>query len=334
MQNLEINKYKITKLTEDYYKSFEEVYLDFKNRSKEDYKFELEPLEYFDFLDCISKNLMDCLILLEDEKTTAFLISTTMISESIEINIIHCLGNENVIEKQRALISEFIEINKHLLKTKICTYPMLGEIQSNFAQEITHFNFKLTGTAVVRFQFFENNSLLIFKNIKPVLLPDEKYKIVSWKDGKFLLDAFSVMYDAFHDSYDALFDYRFKTKTGIKDVINKITSGIYGNFLEEYTKVLLYNNKPVGFCFCNITGGKIGNIPLIGICKEHFGKNLGKILLYNTISDIITGIAQEKINLTEINATVDTDNHPAVRMYRYIGFKEDYCYPQAYTTLD
>ena len=32
----------------------------------------------------------------------------------------------------------------------------------------------------------------------------------------------------------------------------------------------------------------------------------------------------------EINVTTETNNYKALKMYRRVGFKEDYCYPQAY----
>ena len=37
--------------------------------------------------------------------------------------------------------------------------------------------------------------------------------------------------------------------------------------------------------------------------------------------------------LTEVNASTETDNYPALKMYRRLGFKEDYYYPQAYRPI-
>ena len=42
----------------------------------------------------------------------------------------------------------------------------------------------------------------------------------------------------------------------------------------------------------------------------------------NTIND---ACIEEKDNVT-----TETNNYKALKMYRKIGFKEDYCYPQAY----
>ena len=34
--------------------------------------------------------------------------------------------------------------------------------------------------------------------------------------------------------------------------------------------------------------------------------------------------------LYEVNVTTETNNYKALKMYRKTGFREDYCYPQAY----
>ena len=34
--------------------------------------------------------------------------------------------------------------------------------------------------------------------------------------------------------------------------------------------------------------------------------------------------------ITEVNTTTETNNFQALKMYRHLGFKEDYNYPQSY----
>ena len=58
--------YEVQFLTEQYFKIFKGVYEDFKLKSKSDFKFELEPLDYIDFIGAFEKKLINCLILLED----------------------------------------------------------------------------------------------------------------------------------------------------------------------------------------------------------------------------------------------------------------------------
>ena len=113
------NKYKTRQLLGDDYKLFENLYNDFITRAKDEYKFELDPLNYKDFIDSIEKNLIECLVLYENDMPAAFLIYTTMISEAIELNIIHSMNMENFVERSSYLIKRFLELTKIARKTKI-----------------------------------------------------------------------------------------------------------------------------------------------------------------------------------------------------------------------
>lgn len=324
----ETSNYKVQKYTDDIKNIFKGVYNDFILKAYDEYKFELEPLSYEDFTLSVNEGLIDCLVLLEDDIPTAFMVYTTEISESIELNMIHCIGSENLNYKRRLLMDKFVELNASVLKEKVVTYPMLGK-QADFAQEITHYGFRLVGLAVERFQFGNPKSVALFKNFKPMNLP-KNYQIIQW-DNKYYNDIVKIINKAFTDTSDAMFDPRFTSIKGSEDILNKITTNVYGTFLPECCSVLLHNDKPVGICLTNITAGKIANIPLIGITKEHCGKGFGKELLYNSLKALID---KHLSHLSEVNASTETDNYPALKMYRKIGFKEDYYYPQAYKPID
>ena len=225
-------------------------------------------------------------------------------------------------------MEKFLELNKDILKEKIVTYPMLGT-QEEFTPEITNFGFKLVGLSVERFYFENNTSRDIFKNYKPLPLP-EGYKITGW-ESKYKEDMVDVINTAFAKTSDALFDPRFLTKEGSQDILEKITNNIYGKFLPDCTSVLLYKDKPVGICFTNITAGRIANIPLIGMGKEHCSKGLGLSLLHSSMKKLLSYYGN---TLSEVNASTETDNYPALKMYRRLGFKEDYYYPQAYKPVE
>lgn len=316
--------YKIQEYSNEYNKVFRGVYDDFKSHSLSDYKFELDPLDYDDFIDCVERGLIKCIILLEDEIPTAFMVYTTEISEAIELNLIHCLGDENTNMKRKLLLEKFLQMENELLKTKVVTYPMLGT-QEGFVTDIANYDFKMVGVAVVRFNFNNSGSLDLFKNYTPSFLPPE-YKITGWKD-EYFEDAARIVNSSFKDTSDAQFDPRFTTVEGAKDIVEKITSEVYGAFLPECTTVLLHNEKPVGVCFTNITAGKIANIPIIGIEHSHCYKGLGEVLLYTAIKNLMK---VDSMSLEEVNASTETDNYPAVKMYRRLGFREDYYYPQAF----
>ena len=58
-------------LEEKDYKSFATVYNDFRNRAVLEYKFELEPLCYKDFIDALEKELINCIVLFENTRLGA-----------------------------------------------------------------------------------------------------------------------------------------------------------------------------------------------------------------------------------------------------------------------
>ena len=57
------NNYKVELLEQDSYKIFKGVYNDCKAKAVEEYKFELPPLEYEEFIDAIEKQYMKCIVL-------------------------------------------------------------------------------------------------------------------------------------------------------------------------------------------------------------------------------------------------------------------------------
>lgn len=322
--------YTVEEYNDEHYKFFSGVYNDFRQNAFSDYKFELEPLEYEDFIKYVKEELIQCIVLLEDNIPTAFLAYTTVISESLELNIIHCVGDENANHKRRLLLEKFLDLNAGMMRKKVVTYPMLGK-QSDFVREITHYGFKLVGHSVVRFSLSNVGSIKILKSM--TLPPLESpYSLTDWSQTYFD-KAVDVIHHAFKDMTDAFFDTRFKSINGTVDIIEKITSGTYGEFLPAETKVLLYKDRPIGFCFANLTSSKIGNIPLVTVEKKYRGKGFSKLLLKNCVENVVSSAINQGWSLLEVNASVDTDNYQAIKMYRAIGFKEDYTYPQAYRPI-
>ncbi len=322
------NTFQAQTLTKDLYKIFAGVYSDFRAVALDNYKFELEPLSYEDFINSVEKNLIKCIVLLENSIPTAFLAYTTVISEAVELNVIHCLGDEDLSEKRKVLLEKFLEDTQEERKEKIVCYPMIGK-QGDFVAEISHYGFKFIGLAVLRFSFENPSCESVLKSAILASMPDG-YEIVSWQN-EFFEDAVSIVHKAFENTSDALFDPRFKTPEGTRDIIGKIINGVYGEFLPEAVSVLLCNGIPVGFCFINITAGKIANVPIFAIAPEHQGKGFSKHLLKKSIQTLLDWNKSGKREFTEINTTTETDNYQALKMYRHVGFKEDYAYPQAYT---
>lgn len=322
-----ITIYKTDTYKEEYKKLFSGIYNDFRNSASTEYNFELQPLSYEKFTQSIEKGLLNCLILFEDGIPTGFLVYTTLISESLELNIIHCIGNENINEKRKLLLSEFIEINKPIMREKTVTYPMLGK-QNSFAEEIKEFGFQTVNTAVTVFNLSDVKAINKLKMSEFPMLPKE-YTVTNWKNHYFK-DVADIICQSFSESSDRLFDNRFATVKGCRDITEKITKDIYGKFLPEITKVLLYKKRPVGICFVNLTNEKIANIPLVAVLKQHRNHRFGKIMLKSAVSDLIMTETVNGPSLQEINASCDADNMSATDMYDSTGFSVKYTYAQAY----
>lgn len=313
-------------LSEDDFSGFEPLYNDFKVRAITNYGFELEPLNFEDFIESIKKNLISCIVLYEDGIQTAFLIYTTMISEAIELNIIHTFGMEDMMTRAKKLCDKFMELTKQERKHKVVCYPMLGE-QRKLLGEVARFGFKFIGITVLRFKMNGTNSREIlnitkFRDIPPC------YNVIPW-DKKYMNQAVQIVNEAFKTSADALFDPRFKSLDGVFDILNKITKNIYADFMPEATSILMCDNYPVGFCFMNKTND-IANIPIVAIKKDHQGKGLSKLMLKHSLDVIINNIEQGTSDISEVNTCTETNNFQALKLYRNIGFKEDYNYPQSY----
>ncbi len=325
MANLTL--YKVEPYKQEYFKIFSGLYNDFKNSALTDYNFELMPLDYESFINSIEKGLLNCLILFEDNIPTGFLVYTTVISEALELNIIHCLGSENLNTKRRALLEKFVELNKHIMREKVVTYPLLGK-QGTFAEEILNFGFKIINTSVLALDLTDKELL---SRVQQVNLPSigNEYTLSNWKTTYFK-DAAELIHQAFKDSSDALFDNRFMSFNGCRDILEKITENIYGDFLPGITKVLIHKKRPIGVCFANLTNNSIANIPIVAVLKKYRNKGFGKILLKNTVENLITSANAGNWNIKELNVSCDEDSLPSIQMYKSVGFNVKYTYPQAY----
>lgn len=317
-----------TKLLEaEDYKGFAKVYEDFRNRAELEYNFELEPLDFDGFIDAVRKELINCIILKENDEICAFLVFTTAISEAIELNIIHSFEMENFSVRSKYLMEEFLRQTKVERYDKIVCYPMLGA-QKTIIGDIARFGFKFVGIAVLRFMMSGTNSREILKLTELTEL-NPCYSVVKWSDDYFD-KAVEIVCEAFSTSADALFDPRFKSLEGTRDIIDKIVNNVYAEFLPEATSVLLCSGVPVGFCFVNLTGGQIANVPIAAIKKEHQGRGLSKHMLKASVEQLIEWVDDGEKPILEVNTTTETNNFQALKMYRHLGFKEDYNYPQSY----
>lgn len=322
-----MQEYIVESLTKEKSILFKGVYSDFMAKAESEYKFELPPLPFEEFVDAVEEGYIQCLVLYENDFPTAFLVYTTAISESIELNMIHCLGDQDLIEKRRLLLDDFLQRTTDIRRNSVVCYPMMGS-QGEFTGDIAHYGFKFVGLAVLRFLMDDEQSNLVYEKSELSHM-GYQMRIAPWED-KYRKDAVKIIHQNFKETSDALFDTRFKSMQGTEDIIDKIVDSIYGDFLPAATSVLLHLEKPVGFAFTNVTGGKIANIPLVAINKEYRGKGYSEHLLKRSVGIIRDWAKSGTRPFTEVNVTTETDNYGALKMYRNVGFREDYSYTQAY----
>lgn len=319
--------YETVVLEEKHFRVFQGVYNDFRSRARSDYKFEIDPLLYEDFIDSYKKNLISCIVLLEDSIPTGFLAYTTIPEGTVELFVVHCLGSENLEEKRRALFEKFLEITKSIRKHSLVSYAMLG-VQESFQPVVAQYGFNFIDTGVVVFDI-NNKQLVKELSLFNFLELPIGYKLTPYRDIYFE-DLALAIHNAFKNSSDVNFDKRFLSLDGCLDITNKITNSVYGRFLPQASKILLYENKLVGFCLANVTGDGVANLPLIGIVEEHRGQRLSEPLIKAAVCDVIKLHQGGIIELHELNASLDLNLPSALRMYETAGFSESYRYFQAY----
>ena len=320
-----ITVYQFDNFSEKYIGVFAGVYNDFRQKAVSDYNFELEPLVYEDFVKSVNEGLIKCIILFEQDVPTGFLTYTTVISYSLELNIIHVLGDDNSMQKRCLLLQKFLEENAELLPQKVVTYAVLGK-QDEITDELPKFGFTIVNQSVMKFDFQNAGSTL---SQTPLPRLKNGFRLTTWND-RYFSQIVDIIHNSFKTSNDARFDPRFLSVNGCQDIIFKIVGGIYGEFLKDETKILLYKEKPVGICFANLTNSSIANVPLVAVKENLRGKALGIYLLKSVVADVWNSVLNGKRVLSELNATCDSSYAPAYKMYQAVGFNEEYSYKQAF----
>ncbi len=104
--------------------------------------------------------------------------------------------------------------------------------------------------------------------------------------------------------------------TEMKSLINSWMK-VKDIFHHNSSIVILDNGKIIGFNGMEIQGDSI-EIGPIGIIPSHRGKNLGELLVLESIKRL------GKDSRERITLSVDTRNIPAIRLYRNLGFKPQF----------
>lgn len=319
--------YRTEFITDANIEQIKEIYESFRLKATKDYRYEIEPLDFYSFKESVAKGNLNVLGLFEDSYPAGILIYVFEPHKAIELNIIHVPDRKDLNKKRLALAGALLDHLKDRTDWKVISYPLLG-FQETFTRDIALLKFQLTGQAMVRFDFSDAVSYKVLQKADVGNLP-EGYTIEQW-DDKYFDEAVDVINLGFKNSKDVNFDPRFLTPEGCKDVIGKITDNVFGHFMPEETRVIVKDGELQGVCFVNMVTPVKANIPLISVRKNIRNKGLGKFILKSAVVGIIKALSEQRIAVAEVNAAVETDNYPALKMYRKIGFREEYTYPHAY----
>jgi len=314
-------------LTKDNIDNIKDVYESFRLKATKDYKYEIEPLDFYSFKEFVIDGRLNGIALYENKSPQGLLIFAVEQHKAIELNIIHIMDKKDLNKKRLLLAGKLIEHLKDRTDWKVISYPLLG-FQDTFTRDIALLKFGLIGQAMVRFDFTDHVAYKVIQKSDIGQLP-EGYSIVQW-DDKYLDMAVDVIHSGFKTSKDVNFDPRFSTFEGCKEVVTKVVDNIFGHFLPQETRVILKDDVVEGVCFVNMVTAAKANVPLISVKKGIRNKGLGKLLLKSAVVGLIKALSEQRIAVSEVNAAVETDNYPALKMYRKIGFREDFTYTHAY----
>ncbi len=326
MANIRI--YNVENVTTSHKNVMFNIYQDFFNKSESDYAFESEPVDFYKFFECIESRLLKSIVLLESGQPIAFLIYTMMANYCVEINLIHMFNFDDYQNKVELLINKLLKNLKEDRIKKTISFPLIG-IQEKYFESLIKINFESVENSIYVFPFNEENQDKINKasHYEPEL--NDGFKIEAWNNDYFS-QVVKLLNVCFSVEKDALYDSRYKTEAGTRDILNKIIDSEYGIFLPNQCSILLDNEKVIGVCLANLTTFQIANIPQVAVLPQYRGNKYGTMLVKNTLSKIAKAHIYRVLNLKELNVTSIANHNCALNMYIENGFELATTYNQLY----
>lgn len=326
MANIRI--YNVENVTTSHKNVMFNIYQDFFNKSKVDYAFESEPVDFYKFFECIESRLLKSIVLLESGQPIAFLIYTMMANYCVEINLIHMFNFDDCQNKIELLVNKLLKNLKEDRIKKTISYPLIG-LQKEYFEVFRALNFESIENSIYVYPFNEENEDKIHKasHYEPQL--KEGFRIDVWNNDYFS-QVVKILNVCFSVEKDALYDSRYKTEVGTRDILNKIIDSEYGIFLPNQCSILLDNEKVIGVCLANLTTYEIANIPQVAILPQYRGNKYGTMLVKNTLSKIAKAHIHRVLNLKELNVTSIANHNCALDMYIENGFELACTYNQLY----
>ncbi|WP_373533317.1 GNAT family N-acetyltransferase [Vampirovibrio sp.] len=323
---------KAHRITRDNLEALRGIYGRFCEKAVPEYQWAREPVGFEDLGLAIAERVLFG-YWVEDTAVTepiALMLYRQEAHRALEINVIHVEIDDLKTVLDR-LMRMFIEDNRERPGWEVVSYAMLGR-QAALIRTITWYGFKPVGQAVLNMDLTDAISIQIFQQ-QQFALPGAEYTLDCWQP-QYAGAVAECIHAAFEKATDGLWDPRFKSLTGTRQVVGLITADGMGQFLPACTSILLKNNQPVGFCFLIEDSLMQAHIPLIGLHPDEKRQNLGNALLKDCLSRTIAEMVAGHNSILKVNATTDTDNIRAIKMYRRMGFKEIDNYPHVYLTRE
>jgi len=308
------------------------LYQRFSERARPDYHWSYDPVDFGQFQKAVSAKILQG-YWVEDTASSGpvgLMLYRHEEHRALEVNVIY-----SELEDKKTILDRLMRLFIQDIREEpgwdVVSYAMLGQ-QEHFIRTICWYGFKPVGQAILNLDFMDSISLQILKQ-QQLSPPGPEYAIEPWQPQHAGEVAQSI-FEAFSDATDALWDPRFRTLNGARKVVGLLTNDLMGKFLPSCTMLALKDGIPVGFCFLVQDDVTSGNIPLIGVRPSEAGKGLGNLLLQAAINQCIDDMLAGKNTILKISTTMDTDNIPAIKMYRRMGFREEYNYPHVYLTRE
>lgn len=306
-----------------HYEMMFDLYEDFLKKAEKDYLFYVDPINLEKVFECIRERILRGILLFENDELKAFLIYSTITSSSVDINIVHMIDNENSQERLNRLIDELFYQLKDAKIKKTITFPLLG-VQKQHLETLKQQNFKIVENVIMAISKSE------FQKFKPCKFElTEDLSLATWEN--FYFDNCSILlHKCFRNQRDALYELRYRTIMGTRDLLKKVIENEYGYFLSKVSTLLLQNNKVMGLCLANLATSKIANISHVALDENLRGRKLGEMLVNETLRKLINPNLSGNVDLDEINVTTNYDNEVAKKMYIANGFEISSQYQHAY----
>ncbi|MFX0115934.1 MAG: GNAT family N-acetyltransferase [Candidatus Hodarchaeota archaeon] len=176
------------------------------------------------------------------------------------------------------------------------------------------------------FQRFERARMSISRSeideLKEPALPPE-FTFTAWnKEMQGLLVKVLGQSHFVSDHVDGQVFPQFLGVEGFRVLLEGIENSTYGQFKEQFPRVLNHNGKPIGICFLTAFPSNVGYIPEIVIAPPYRGKGLGKALMIHSIKHFM----EIEPEIPRVDLDVTLDNIPAATLYPSLGFQEQQRY--------